>query len=626
MSKKYLFFCSHFWAWGLIVVTGTFLLSADLYAQSPVRIESIDTSAYPLNSVQVSIKRPYPSLLKHKAKVAFQVYETSHGLEREVSELQVTLLRRGAERLNLVWIVDASLSVDRHRFVEALAFSKDMIGQLTNRDRMAIYSVAEEPKLIMDFSHETDALMKAVSSIHRHGKITRLYDAIYSGLYTAQNLASSQAGQKGESRTVLVLLTDGQEESSYLSADDCFELSSVGKRHNIPVYMLLFNGKVSTHPSHPAKKKAVNHYRFLRRLALKTQGAFIEDPLQMHLNSSNFPDNESKPEARQGPSRNFMLYLRQLPYALYQIRYHSLSALDSLSGRQMSLRVTLREGSYGDTAFVKLPWYRFLQKRSFVFISILSLFSLMSVMLAFVLVVQARRNTNKFLAKKWDRDSGPSPILNDIPDAEQSMAENPSSTLHPPSQFTQQEQTYSEKEAWPMSASEWNKTELLPYTSVGPRILMEDERILYLREHSYRMLQLALRRAVPYQHATLSITSDELPKKRVYDLFLESTVLGNGRWAHIPVRDPAASPLHARIKKIDQRFVVYDLMSGSGLYVNQAKVLRPLGLKNGDEIRIGRKRFTFLGRNNTTGEKASTQDKSTTINKSTIVMDEKRTQ
>ena len=86
------------------------------------------------------------------------------------------------------------------------------------------------------------------------------------------------------------------------------------------------------------------------------------------------------------------------------------------------------------------------------------------------------------------------------------------------------------------------------------------------------------------------------PQKRVYDLFLDSTLLGSGRWAHIPVRDPLASPVHARIKKIDKRFVLYDMLSGSGLYVNNRKLLRPRGLKHGDEIRIGRIVYTFLGK------------------------------
>ena len=618
---------SHFSILGLLIITSSFFISDVLFAQSPVRILSIDNNSHPLTSLQVNVQKLHSSLVKHKGKPTFQVYEISNGVEKEISKLQVQSIKQEAEYLNIVWILDASLSVASHRFAESLAFSKAIVRKLTEKDRMAIYSAAKAPKLVTDFSHDPMRLMDALSSIRRKGKMTRLYDSIYSGIYTARNIINSDSQKVGKSRTVLVLLTDGKEESSYLSADDCFELSLIGKRYNIPVYVLLFNGAAdqSKVSSVKTKTKQANNYHFLKRLTLKTEGAFIVDPLQMQSSSLYQGKHHKRVEA----TTAFLNRLRQLPHSVYQIRYSSPSNFNSfhgLLGAKLLVRVSLKEGGYTDTISARLPlslsllWNSLLQYPVFSLISILGLLSPLLLILAIAIFVKARRETmrrkhsGKNLEERFGHTTSPEETLRaESEPPYTSDDENLASVVPPPPQYPKQEELQKRRdyprrehlrEDYPvrkgyraMSFSDWDGPEILPYQSVEPGVLMEDERTLYLREHSYRMLQLALRSAGTYKSASLSIITGEPPKKRIYDLFLDNTLLGNGRWAHVPVYDPAASPLHARIKKVGQCFVIYDLMSGSGLYVNKAKVLRPLGLKHGDEIRIGRKRFTFLGQN-----------------------------
>ena len=125
-------------------------------------------------------------------------------------------------------------------------------------------------------------------------------------------------------------------------------------------------------------------------------------------------------------------------------------------------------------------------------------------------------------------------------------------------------------------------------------ILMEEDRKLYMREHYYRTLQLALRKAKEYKNACLiNPFPDNNAKERSYDLFLEDTVIGSGRWAHIPARGNGTSQVHAKIKKFGNKYILYDMLSSNGVYLNGSKILRPHALHDADEIRIGRIVFYF---------------------------------
>jgi pSer/pThr/pTyr-binding forkhead associated (FHA) protein len=117
-----------------------------------------------------------------------------------------------------------------------------------------------------------------------------------------------------------------------------------------------------------------------------------------------------------------------------------------------------------------------------------------------------------------------------------------------------------------------------------------------MREYTYRVTQMAVRQGKAYRRATLILEPRGEQPHREYDLFLETTVVGSGRWANIPLRDESVSAVHAKIKKVDQRFIVYDLLSAGGVYLNGRKLLRPRALRDGDELRIGRTRFRFRGR------------------------------
>ena len=550
---------------------------SDLRAEPPVRILSIDSSAYPHIALTLSARQPHLEFVQKEPKTVFAVSEIYRNLERRIEEFNVQTLKKEAQNVNIVWIVDASLSLQPQSFQKATAFSQKFIAAFQNGERMAIYSAKAKPELLLDFSSEKEKLAKTLRYIRHDGKITRLYDALYSGIYTAQSAWQSKGEEPNESRTVVVLLTDGKEESSYFNDNDCYELSSIGKRLNIPVYVLLWNGA--------GKKKTKNeteHYRLLKRLTLKTKGDLL-----------------SKPREKEAPALLQKLY--QLSQPIYRIDYLSQKKQHDLLGSSVIVRVALKEGGYSAISSFRVPWFAaFLGNvNPFVWLAC-ALALLLSTIIILLFAVPYRRYKMR-KREAIPNEMGGYTLFEEQLEKEKLAPRNkerkPSASAASPKQEHEaRENTQDIQDIQELQ----NTQDALPPLEVprdSKHVLIENERSLYLREHSYRVLQLALRDALAYKRAALrTVIPSEPPQKRVYDLFLDSTLLGSGRWAHIPVRDPLASPIHARIKKVNQRFIIYDMLSGSGLYVNSRKLLRPKGLKHGDEIRIGRMSYTFLGK------------------------------
>ncbi len=80
-----------------------------------------------------------------------------------------------------------------------------------------------------------------------------------------------------------------------------------------------------------------------------------------------------------------------------------------------------------------------------------------------------------------------------------------------------------------------------------------------------------------------------------FPIFWDQITLGRDDQNSIVIRDQAVSPQHAKIKKIDNAYLIFDLASDNGTFLNGKKLLRPKPLYDWDEIRIGRTLFIFRG-------------------------------
>ncbi len=78
----------------------------------------------------------------------------------------------------------------------------------------------------------------------------------------------------------------------------------------------------------------------------------------------------------------------------------------------------------------------------------------------------------------------------------------------------------------------------------------------------------------------------EIPDLHIQKILPSFLTIGRDQSNSIPVKDPFSSSRHCRIEKKDNYFVIKDLRSRNGTYVNGTQVLEA-NLKHGDQIQIG---------------------------------------
>lgn len=79
---------------------------------------------------------------------------------------------------------------------------------------------------------------------------------------------------------------------------------------------------------------------------------------------------------------------------------------------------------------------------------------------------------------------------------------------------------------------------------------------------------------------------------RTYRVVSESFVIGRSAQADLSLADVTVSDKHARLRKEADRFIIYDLASTNGLFVNQEQVYSR-ALRDGDEVKVGNMILVF---------------------------------
>lgn len=80
-----------------------------------------------------------------------------------------------------------------------------------------------------------------------------------------------------------------------------------------------------------------------------------------------------------------------------------------------------------------------------------------------------------------------------------------------------------------------------------------------------------------------------------FPIFWDETTIGREATNTVVVPDLAVSLKHARIKRFKDTYMLFDLVSENGTYLNGKKLLRPKTLCDWDEIKLGRTAFIFRG-------------------------------
>jgi pSer/pThr/pTyr-binding forkhead associated (FHA) protein len=77
-------------------------------------------------------------------------------------------------------------------------------------------------------------------------------------------------------------------------------------------------------------------------------------------------------------------------------------------------------------------------------------------------------------------------------------------------------------------------------------------------------------------------------KPRVIPLDSEEIRFGRSQQCTVPIEDAYVSEQHARVYRTDDGWVVADMGSTNGTYLNRAKVTTPSPLQPGDQLGIGK--------------------------------------
>ncbi len=83
----------------------------------------------------------------------------------------------------------------------------------------------------------------------------------------------------------------------------------------------------------------------------------------------------------------------------------------------------------------------------------------------------------------------------------------------------------------------------------------------------------------------------------------DETLIGRNRQNDIQIRDPSVSRYHAIIRYVDGQYLVVDLASTNGTFVNGSEVSRARELRPGDRIEFGNVNVVF--RSDADGEAAA---------------------
>ena len=165
-------------------------------------------------------------------------------------------LSTAAEGVAYIFSVDISRSLSATQFEGIRRALDGWFGRLRSEDRAALISFGDRSRVVVDFTGDADTLREALRALGPTDGSTVLYQ----GIRDAVDL-SSRRDEDLPGRRVLVVLSDGLDEGSGLTAEDV--LQSLEER-SLPVYAIGFGGG--------ARRESLD---LLLRLATNSGGRFV---------------------------------------------------------------------------------------------------------------------------------------------------------------------------------------------------------------------------------------------------------------------------------------------------------------------------------------------------------------
>jgi hypothetical protein len=158
----------------------------------------------------------------------------------------------GAEPVTVAIALDTSGSIGKEEFVKARELCSSVLERLPSGSDAGLFTFDDQERLLLPWGSGPQEVRRALAIVQRTGRFTALHDALYSA---SRKLQAAPAGRKA-----LLLITDGKDEGSTLTLEDGLR---VAQDSHIPIWTI-----------------GVGHVqdKVLKRIAKLTAGEYV--PLQ----------------------------------------------------------------------------------------------------------------------------------------------------------------------------------------------------------------------------------------------------------------------------------------------------------------------------------------------------------
>jgi len=543
----------------LLLVFCFVLKHYDIYAEDPNQILNykLEKEKFPEITLYLDLKESSQipvSINKEEISIVETIVDTNY--QKNVVPFDIQILDSYTIEGNKIptnekiytILLDSTLSLSDKDFESLKNYIKNFIKEKNKNDLISLYKINGTANRVANFTKSEKNLLTKLDGIKRQGKQTKIYDALYKALHDLYKFSKNKKEEIGG----VILFTDAKEETSKLDAKDIDDLIKFGTKFEIPIYFVVVGNK-----------KIQNAFE---KISLKTGG----DIFYNEFNPKLIKEKEQTIHQDE-------VFIKRL-----KISYKS-SLREAYYRYKSKINTTIL---YKNQPLLNFQ-YEFMNIYLWLLLSILFIILIIFI-IYFYIKYQKNQKLKSTAGEKKDKLDFPEPNIGEV------FADLRQYKDVPEKKYLETE----EKPDIPLIAQNWVEPSYAPYLD-DPLVRKQFSRetmTLSLKEKSYVVLQMALKEAPKYSHAMLIKKDREgLGADKQYDIFLDEVYIGSSSAAHIPVRDSAVSHIHAKIKRIDNKYILFDLMSLAGTYLNGKKVLRPMPLRHNDEIRMGHTIFRFVG-------------------------------
>ncbi|MFC2023295.1 VWA domain-containing protein [Chloroflexota bacterium] len=509
--------------------------------------------------------------------------------------------------ISVIMVIDISGSMKGKPIKEAMRAANALIDQLSPNDRAAIIAFADEVNTdpgVLDegkevaFTTDKNALRNVVNFLDtKIGWDTPLYDGIYKGV---KMVAAEPPGKRA-----VVVMTDGRDERDNAQGVAVADAGSLAvpddpineaNRHNIPIFSVGLEGiggKIDT--------------KYLRRLAERTGGIYQRAPEPEELTPlfENVANELKQQYALSYDSRlpenddfHSLLIRVQLPqgHAFSETKFQIRPAGEQeaavadpavpaeatapvstgSSGGSSTSEVESQEVAPSGSSGIIDTVRRLIDERPLLAVVIgAGLLLLLILVIVLVVVLLRGRGTGgeEFVSEELDLTYAPGSEWSPGPTA-------PGPVVGAPPEGATEVglggQTEMASDGW-FGAAPGEPMVESPPPGVEAGLGIPAAGGTRIIERAPKQLAMLVAKARPDQRFDLKGTIN----------------IGRGSENQVALDDPTVSRQHAWIKADGEDFMVFDVGSGNGTFVNDERVSEPRRLENGDLIRFGEAEFVF---------------------------------